>query len=552
MLKFKFKPIVNIYTGETYGIEVLNNYKDTIFNKVTLQLVKKKLKLFKNLKNLKFFLTLDYRFLQSKNFNMQDILKILNSFDINLNNIYLNIPNINCQNIDIYNYILMFKRYGIKVGIDNFGNGASDLKFLYEVEPDFIRIDEFFISQIDKDFKKKLILSNLINILHTLGVKVIAQNIQTKQEFFLIKDLNVDLIEGSLISPELNSISKVKDSYIVIKNLNRKDLRKKDKLSDKKLIKDKIKKITPLSIESPIVEIFNSFKKYRDRTFLPIIDISYEPIGMIRERDLKEYVYSYYGKDLLLNKSIGKSLIDFTSKCSIVDINTGLGEILEIFSNDYSSEGIIITKESKYLGFLSAKSLITILNEKNLNIARNQNPLTKLAGNNSIHDYIEDVFENREDVFLIYFDFDNFKPYNDKYAFRQGDRMILLFSELMQKELNKYKSFLGHIGGDDFFVGLRGVDYEEGLNIIKDILKKFQNSARNFYSDEDKKNNFVILKDREGNIKTFPLLTASAVIVYIKEDSLKCSIEEISDVIAKHKKISKYSPTKFAITSIRK
>lgn len=570
-IKFKFKPIVNIHTGETSGVEVLNfysknnlsdidnlfneAYKDGILFQLELRLLREKLKIFKKLKgskNFRFLLTFDGRVFNLKDFHIKDILNILNSFDINLSNIYLNIPNLNCQHLNIYSFILFFKHYGIKVGIDNFGNGNSDLKLLYDIEPDFIRVDEFFITQIDKDFKKKLILSNLINLSHTLGIKVIAKNIQTKREFFLVKDLNFDFIEGKLITDELEEIAKVKNSYKVVKDLNSKNLRKKENLSDKKLIKSEIEKIEPITIEAQTIEIFHSFKKNSDRTFLPIIDLSYEPIGVIREKDLKEYVYSFYGKDLLLNKSIGKSLMDFTSKCSIVDINTDIEEILEIFSHDYSSEGIIITKESKYLGFLSAKSLIKILNEKNLNIARNQNPLTKLSGNNLINEYIEEVFENRKDTLLIYFDFDNFKPYNDKYGFRQGDRMILLFSELMQKEFTKYNSFLGHIGGDDFFMGLREIEFNDGVKVIKNLIDKFSANAKDFYSEEDRKKGFVVLKDREGNMKKFPLLGASAVIIYIREDSMICSLEEISDIIAKHKKASKNSPTKLAITSVRR
>ncbi len=562
-IKFKFKPIVNIHTGATSGIEILNIYSksnlfDEAFNdgilfQLELRILREKLKIFKNLKdykNINFFLSFDVRIFSLNDFNVKDIFKIINSFDMNLSNIYFNFPNLNCKNSDIYNFIFLFKHYGIKIGIDNFGNGVSDLKLLYDLEADFIRIDEFFINQIDKDFKKKLIVSNLINLAHILGVKVLAKNIQTKKEFLLIKDLNFDFIEGNLITKEVDNILELKENYEIIRELNVNNLRKKENLTDKKLIKNEIEKILPISIESPIVEVFNSFKKNSDRTFLPVIDLNYEPIGVIREKDLKEYVYSFYGKDLLLNKSIGKSLMDFTSKCSILDINTDIEEILEIFCNDYSSEGIIITKNTKYLGFLSAKALVKILNEKNLNIARNQNPLTKLAGNNLITEFIEKVFKNRENTILVYFDFDNFKPYNDKYGFRQGDRMILLFSELMQKEFAKYRSFLGHIGGDDFFIGIKGVKFEDGLSAIINLIEKFTSSARDFYSPEDRENNFVILKDREGNIKKFPLLSASAVVVYIRESSLKCSIEEVSEIIAKLKKPSKNSPTKLALASI--
>ncbi|WP_395173268.1 diguanylate cyclase domain-containing protein [Roseibium alexandrii] len=48
---------------------------------------------------------------------------------------------------------------------------------------------------------------------------------------------------------------------------------------------------------------------------------------------------------------------------------------------------------------------------------------------------------------MCYIDFDNFKPFNDTYGYRQGDRAIILFSELLQKHVTGNNSFHGHIGG---------------------------------------------------------------------------------------------------------
>ena len=63
---------------------------------------------------------------------------------------------------------------------------------------------------------------------------------------------------------------------------------------------------------------------------------------------------------------------------------------------------------------------------------------------------------------IIYFDFNDFKPFNDIYGFRQGDRAILVFSELFTKRYPK-DAFIAHIGGW-FFVGLRDHKFEEVLN----------------------------------------------------------------------------------------
>lgn len=540
-----YKPIVNIYTGSTSIVEIL--YQNRDFSSLDSEILnfEFELQVFKRaVLELKDFKSKKLKVLFKFKSNQIEPEKIYNLFAhkeisvyITLDR-YLDTPE---QNGSIY----LLKKFGIKVGIDNFGGGFSDLKAIYKIEPDFVRVDSFFINLIDRDYKKRLITSNLVNILHTMGVKIIADSVNTKKEFYVCKDLGFDYIAGECIKHNTT----LQNRYEEIKILNEKDKRKKEELQDKKLIKNEITKIDAISSDSHIIEIFNAFRKNREMTFLPVVDKSSEPLGLIREKDLKNYVYSLYGKELLLNKGLGKSLLDFVSKCSIVDVNTGIEEILEIFSNDYYSEGIIITKEAKYYGFLSAKSLIRILNEKNLNIARNQNPLTKLPGNNLITNYISDILITNEKTSLIYFDFDNFKPYNDYYGFRQGDRIILLFSELMQKHLQKYNSFLGHIGGDDFFAGIKNHTFLEVEKIIIDLNRKFKENAEDFYTQEDRERGYIISKDREGNTKEFPLLCVSAVIVHINTQKIY-TIEDISTQIAKLKKVAKNSQNKIASIEI--
>ena len=76
--------------------------------------------------------------------------------------------------------------------------------------------------------------------------------------------------------------------------------------------------------------------------------------------------------------------------------------------------------------FIIAPS-IDPLSEKNIAIARDQNPLTKLPGNTLITAYISETLNDLENTYVyVYFDFDNFKPFNDSYGFRIGDRAILL------------------------------------------------------------------------------------------------------------------------------
>jgi len=155
----------------------------------------------------------------------------------------------------------------------------------------------------------------------------------------------------------------------------------------------------------------------------------------------------------------------------------------------------------------------------------------------------------KESAVVVYFDFDNFKPFNDKYGFELGDRIINSFADILKGKQSGYNMFIAHIGGDDFFCCIKE-PFDTAISIIKDIIKTFTLNARKLYSKEDRENNFVILKDREGNEKKFPLLSVSAAVVNITPNSKTTSYVELTKIIASIKKASKISKNKLSVTSL--
>jgi diguanylate cyclase (GGDEF)-like protein len=202
--------------------------------------------------------------------------------------------------------------------------------------------------------------------------------------------------------------------------------------------------------------------------------------------------------------------------------------------------GIFITEGEKYKGFINLNSLLNLSYQRNLQIVANQNPLTKLPGNNQIEKFISDTFENRhieDGRHIIYFDFNDFKPFNDVCGFRQGDRAILIFSEILQKKYPK-DSFIAHIGGDDFFVGLKKDNKKDIFELTLEIQNEFENSVKNLYSNEDKQRGYIVAKDRFGTTREFKLLSVSSAIVKVDSSS---KIDNFDQVLSELKKESKSS-----------
>ena len=186
---------------------------------------------------------------------------------------------------------------------------------------------------------------------------------------------------------------------------------------------------------------------------------------------------------------------------------------------------------------------------ENIKYAQDQNPLTKLPGNESIKKYMYSLLKIKEPAVIIYFDFDNFKPFNDKYGFELGDKIINDFANILKAKKYSYNIFNAHIGGDDFFCSVKE-PFDMAISMIKDIILNFTLDAKELYSKEDISNNYVILKDREGNSKKFPLLSVSAVVVNIAPNSQTVTFLELTKIIASMKKVSKMAENKLAVVSL--
>ena len=541
-IDFAFQPIINIHNGDIYGVEALiRNYQkvnfstineifdkafiDGVLYQLDIALREKAINKFSKLpSNIILFYNLDNRIIFSKDFATEPTSKILQNHSLSQDNICFEISERETLNNpeNISHLVHTYKNLDYKLAIDDFGTGIAGLKLLYYAEVDFLKIDRFFIQEIQKDSKKQLFLKNITNLAHLMGIKVIAEGIENKKEFELCKELNVDFIQGYLIQKPTLDIKEIKKNYNISFSNNK----------SKNFYSKYIEKITPINKNATLYELLNIFKQ-NDLDFIPVIDENNYFIGIIFEEDLKELLYSPYGLYLAQNKErkISKYIKPFNS----IEISWSIEKLLESYSYlDKSINGVIITQGGKYIGFLNNHHIINFAYQKNLELAKSQNPLTKLPGNPQIEKFISNALKGEKPYYLIYFDIDNFKAFNDKYGFRKGDRVITLFSDILQKNLNY--AFIGHIGGDDFFVGIKNLTFEKTFEIIKYIQEKFKKDVYEFYDKEDKEKGYIIAKDRNGELKKFDFLTVSAIILEIKKESSK---ENFDYSISSLKKISK-------------
>ena len=556
-LDYAFQPIVHSHTGKLYAVEALIrnvqnisglNAIDDLFNmafnddylyELDLQLREKAIKKFSNIKieDLKLFYNLDNRIIYNKNFSYGNTSKILKKYKLNKSVICFELSEKGTaieQNA-LSTMIQRYKEEGFSIAIDDFGIGVSGLKLLYFSEAQIIKLDRFFISNIDQDSKKKLFCSSIIEMAHIMGMQVIAEGIETIKEFYTCKDIGADFIQGYLVQKPTIETNEIKSIYNNIVTLINDDKRNNPNAT---IDEEFIEPIIALCIDSSLYELFIHFKESTKNNFVPIVDKYDNFLGIIYEADIKKISYSQYGLALAQNKTFSSSLIKYIKPSLCVEISWGIDKILEMYNqNSKDALGIFITQSNKYRGFINLNSLLTLSYKRNIEIATNQNPLTKLPGNNQIEKFIEKTLKgNQKDItHIIYFDFNDFKPFNDIYGFRLGDRAILIFSELLQKRYPK-DSFIAHIGGDDFFVGLRNHEFKKVFDLTNKVQIEFKNSVENLYSKKDKEKGLLIAKDRFNIERSFNLLSVSSAIIEINPNSNISNFDSTLNVLKKASK----------------
>ncbi|HYI09019.1 MAG TPA: EAL domain-containing protein [Thermoanaerobaculia bacterium] len=92
---------------------------------------------------------------------------------------------------------------GVGVAIDDFGTGQSSLIYLKHFPIDTVKIDKEFLRDVTSDETAAAIVSYVINLAHTLQLKVVAEGVETEEQYTFLRHYACDLMQGYLFSKPL-------------------------------------------------------------------------------------------------------------------------------------------------------------------------------------------------------------------------------------------------------------------------------------------------------------------------------------------------------------
>jgi EAL domain-containing protein (putative c-di-GMP-specific phosphodiesterase class I) len=106
------------------------------------------------------------------------------------------------------------KALGVTIAIDDFGTGYSSLAYLKRFSVDVIKIDRSFVAALSDEPDDSILIAGIIKLAHDLGLRVVAEGVETADQLRRLDELGCDLVQGYYFARPLPPL----EAYMLLRN----------------------------------------------------------------------------------------------------------------------------------------------------------------------------------------------------------------------------------------------------------------------------------------------------------------------------------------------
>ncbi|MEN3069243.1 GGDEF domain-containing protein [Uliginosibacterium sediminicola] len=396
----------------------------------------------------------------------------------------------------------------------------------------YIKLDKYAVEDISSNQSKFGYLRGLVAELKAKGWGVVAEGVETHTDYASLLNIGVGYFQGYLFGrPSRAALYFSEKSNSAVEAYSAffgENITAYDFVSSRFYVSES------LTNHNAIGVLVNR----RSNSPVPLVDSKNVPVGFIDPINALRWLR---GENPAI-RSAGRKCIAMAKPLRYVfDQKVSLGEMLGKLSDSAgfnSDEIFVVTKEGRYVGYGLVSAVFKTVAEIKVNQARLSNPLTLLPGNIEIERRINFLLKNEVSFVAIYWDLDNFKPYNDHFGYSTGDELILLISKVLKDVFVGSSDFVGHIGGDDFITITSSSDWER---MVQDVIALFASHSVILFKKIGVGEEGIQSQDRQGNLIYYPLSSLSGGVVSVAPNEYD-SAAKVSMALGEAKQQAKKMP----------
>jgi diguanylate cyclase (GGDEF)-like protein/PAS domain S-box-containing protein len=108
------------------------------------------------------------------------------------------------QSPQLHAQLLKLRSNGIDISIDDFGTGYSSLQYIRDLPASRLKIDQTFVARIESSTADRAIISTISHLAHALGMRVVAEGVETEGQRALLRASGCDELQGFLFGRSLS------------------------------------------------------------------------------------------------------------------------------------------------------------------------------------------------------------------------------------------------------------------------------------------------------------------------------------------------------------
>ena len=105
---------------------------------------------------------------------------------------------------------------GVKLSLDDFGTGYSSLSYLSYLPVETVKIDKSIIDVYLNDEKNSIFVKNIVNLIHSLHMKLTVEGVEEKWQFEKLKEFQCDIVQGYYFSKPVKAAEMNENSTDVV------------------------------------------------------------------------------------------------------------------------------------------------------------------------------------------------------------------------------------------------------------------------------------------------------------------------------------------------